>query len=84
MRVDRVVARIREVDGPVALFAHGHFLRVLVARWIDLPPAAGQHFMLDTATISVLGRYGDSPAVCLWNAPLAPLIGGSHEHAIQP
>jgi probable phosphoglycerate mutase len=69
-RVDRVLARIREVPGNVVLFAHGHVLRVLVARWIGLPVAAGQHFLLGPATLNVLGSYGDSPAVRIWNAPL--------------
>jgi broad specificity phosphatase PhoE len=69
-RVDRVIARVRNASGDVALFAHGHVFRVLVARWIGLPPAAGQHFLLDTATLNVLGYYRDSPAVKLWNAPL--------------
>jgi broad specificity phosphatase PhoE len=70
-RVDRVLARVRGAAGDVALFAHGHVFRVLVARWIGLPPGAGEHFLLDTATLNVLGYYGDSPAVKVWNAPLA-------------
>ena len=70
-RVDRVVARVRGTAGDVVLFAHGHVFRVLVARWIGLPSAAGEHFLLDTATLNVLGYYGDSPAVKIWNAPLA-------------
>jgi probable phosphoglycerate mutase len=70
-RVDRVIARVRAAPGDVALFAHGHVFRVLVVRWIGLPPAAGQHFLLDTATLNVLGYYRDSPAVKIWNAPLA-------------
>src|SRR3954466_3920317 len=45
-RVDRVIARIRDAPGDVALFAHGHVFRVLVARWIGLAPAGGQHFLL--------------------------------------
>jgi len=69
-RVDRVIARVRGTAGDVALFAHGHVFRVLVARWIGLAPGAGQHFLLDTATLNVLGYYGDSPAVKIWNAPL--------------
>jgi probable phosphoglycerate mutase len=70
-RVDRVIARIHHTVGNVALFAHGHVFRVLVARWIGLPVEAGRHFALDTATLSVLGYYRDSPAVRIWNAPLA-------------
>jgi broad specificity phosphatase PhoE len=69
-RVDRVVARVRAVDGNVALFAHGHVLRVLAARWIGLPPGGGQHFLLDTGTMSVLSYYFDAPAVRIWNGPL--------------
>ena len=71
-RADQVVARIRSIEGDVALFGHGHFFRVLVARWLGLPPAAGSHFLLDTATISVLSHYRGIPAVKRWNAPLAP------------
>jgi len=69
-RVDRLIARVREVPGDVALVAHGHVFRVLAARWIGLPVAAGQHFLLDTATLSVLGYYGDVPALQTWNAPV--------------
>jgi len=70
-RVDRVIARIRAETGNVALFAHGHVFRVLVARWIGLSPGAGEHFLLDTATLNILGYYVDSPAIKVWNAPLA-------------
>ena len=68
-RSDRVIARVRAVEGGVALFAHGHVLRVLVARWIGLPAEAGRHFMLGTGTLSVLGYYRDIPAVRIWNGP---------------
>jgi broad specificity phosphatase PhoE len=73
-RADRVIARARAVEGDVALFAHGHLLRVLVARWIGLPAGAGQHFLLDTGTLSVLGHYREISAVRVWNGPL-PTIG---------
>ena len=69
-RADRVVAKVRASDGNVALFAHGHILRVLAARWIDLPPSFGEHLLLDTATLCVLGYYYDTPALKIWNAPL--------------
>ena len=69
-RVDRVIARSRAVGGDIALFAHGHLLRVLVARWIGLPVAGGQHFQLGTGTLSVLGEYRGIPAVSIWNGPL--------------
>lgn len=69
-RVDRVIARVRETKGHVALFAHGHVFRVFAARWLGLPAAAGSHFQLDTATLSILGYYRDVPAVRRWNAAL--------------
>ena len=69
-RVDRVIARVRAVDGNVALFAHGHVLRVLAARWVDLPANAGQHFLLETGTLCVLGYYREIPAIRVWNGPL--------------
>jgi probable phosphoglycerate mutase len=69
-RADRVIARSRAVDGDVALFSHGHVLRVLVARWIGLPAGGGQHFLLNTVTLSVLGYYRETPAVRIWNGPL--------------
>jgi broad specificity phosphatase PhoE len=70
-RADRVLAKVRAAQGNVALFAHGHIFRVLAARWINLPASYGEHFLLDTATLNILGYYGDSPALKIWNAPLA-------------
>ena len=70
-RADRVIARVHTAPGHVALFAHGHIFRVLVARWIGLPPTAGQHFLLDTATLNILSYYRDSPAVKVWYAPIS-------------
>jgi len=67
-RVDRAIARVRAVDGNVALFAHGHLFRVMGARWIGLPVEAGQHFVLDTASVSVLSYYQGAAAVKRWNA----------------
>ena len=69
-RVDRVIARSRAVDGDIALFAHGHMLRVLVARWIGLSAGGGQHFLLDTGTLGILSYYREIPAVRMWNRPL--------------
>lgn len=69
-RVDRLITRVRAVEGNVALFAHGHILRVLAAKWMGFPVIAGCHFMLDTATLSVLSYYRGIPAVKHWNAPL--------------
>jgi broad specificity phosphatase PhoE len=70
-RVDSVIERVRAVKRHVALFAHGHVFRVFVARWIGLPAAAGCHFLLDTATVSVLSYYRGVPAIKRWNAPVA-------------
>jgi len=69
-RADRVLNTIRATEGNVALFAHGHILRVLAARWINLSASYGENFLLDTATLNVLGYYRESPAFKIWNAPL--------------
>ena len=55
IRADRVLSRIREVDGNVLVFSSGHFLRVLMARWLGLEPSGGRYFKLGTATLSVIG-----------------------------
>jgi len=70
-RADRVLTKIHASKGDDALFAHGHILRVLAARWINLSATYGEHFLLDTATLNVLGYYRESPAFKIWNAPLA-------------
>src|SRR5687767_7067639 len=69
-RVDRVIARARAAPGNVAMFAHGHVLRVLAARWLGWPVAAGRHFLLDTGTVNVLSAYREAPAIRRWNAPV--------------
>ena len=69
-RADRAIARARTAKGHVALFAHGHIFRVLVARWLGLPATAGRHFLLHTGTLNVLSYYRDIPALKIWNAPL--------------
>lgn len=68
-RADRLVARIRAAPGLVACFAHGHFLRVLTARWLGLGAVDGRRFVLDPATISILGTERGVPAVLAWNVP---------------
>jgi probable phosphoglycerate mutase len=70
-RADRIITRVRALRGNVALCSHGHFGRVLAARWIGLPVAAAQHFLLGTASLSVLGYEhdrADQSAIALWNA----------------
>ena len=73
-RVDSVVAELREADGDVALFAHGHVLRVLTARWLELGPDKGALFALATATLSALGWERESAVIRAWNAR-GPLSG---------
>ncbi|MGH7277492.1 MAG: histidine phosphatase family protein [Candidatus Rokuibacteriota bacterium] len=70
-RVDRVIARARAAPGNVAMFAHGHVLRVLAARWLGWPVATGRHFLLDTGTVNVLSAYREAPAIRRWNAPVS-------------
>jgi probable phosphoglycerate mutase len=67
-RLDRVVGRLREDDGRVLLFGHGHALRALTARWLGLSVSEGRLFRLDTATVSVLGYERDTPVILRWNS----------------
>jgi len=70
-RADRLITRLRMLDGKIALFSHGQFGCVLAARWIGLPVIEGPHFVLGTASLSVLGYDPDHPKVpviALWNA----------------
>ncbi len=66
-RADRVIEVLHEADGDVALFAHGHILRVLAARWCGLDAVDGRLFALDTTTLSVLGHERETPVIRLWN-----------------
>jgi broad specificity phosphatase PhoE len=69
-RVDRVIASLEGVGGDVAVFAHGHVLRVLTARWLGLGPEAGALFKLDTATLSALGYERETRVITRWNVPV--------------
>jgi len=68
-RVDRVCARLRTHTGSVLVFSSSHLLRVLTARWLGLPAAGGAYFVLDTASISVLGYEHTLafPVIRSWN-----------------
>jgi probable phosphoglycerate mutase len=66
-RADRVIERATRADGDVALFAHGHFLRVLGARWIGLEPDDGARLGLDTAALCELGFERENRVIWLWN-----------------
>jgi len=70
-RADRLVARLRNLDGNVALFSHGQFGPSLAMRWVDLPIVNAQHFPLATASLSVLSyavHHADVPVIAVWNA----------------
>lgn len=67
-RADRVIARAHAADGDTIVFSHGHFLRVLTARWCELNPVEGRRFVLETATLSQLGWEHEYPGVQRWNA----------------
>jgi probable phosphoglycerate mutase len=66
-RVARVLLQAARHEGDVLVVAHGHVLRVLVARWLGLPPTDGALFALDPATVSVLGREREQPVIERWN-----------------
>ncbi|MGE3885540.1 MAG: histidine phosphatase family protein [Vicinamibacterales bacterium] len=66
-RADRLIARVARAGGSVALFAHGHVLRLLAARWIGLPPSAGGSFALDTASVSLLAVERGQAVIRHWN-----------------
>jgi probable phosphoglycerate mutase len=70
-RVDLVISEVRQVAGDVLIFAHGHVLRVLTARWLGEPPEGGRHYALQTATLSVLGYEHEDPVIIRWNLPPA-------------
>ena len=70
-RADRVIARLRMLEGDIAIFSHGHFGRVLAARWIGLELRQAQHLLLSTASVSILGyehNVAEVPAIVSWNA----------------
>jgi broad specificity phosphatase PhoE len=67
-RADRVLADLGGVEGDVVVFSHGHFLRVLGARWVDLETAAGAKLALGVATLSVLGfEHEVDRVIDTWN-----------------
>ena len=66
-RADRVIARALAAASNVALFSHGHLLRVLAARWLRLSAVDGRYFALDTASLSMLGHERDLPVIRSWN-----------------
>jgi broad specificity phosphatase PhoE len=69
-RADRVIAELRALTGDALVFAHGHLLRVLAARWLGLEPTEGRLLALDPATISVLAYERETSVIRVWNMPL--------------
>jgi broad specificity phosphatase PhoE len=66
-RADTLIGELRGLDGDAALFAHGHVLRVIAARWVGLPPEAGGLLALSTGTLGVLGYEREVAVIRLWN-----------------
>jgi len=69
-RADSVIERVRAVSGDVLLFAHGHVLRVITARWLEMGAVEGQRFTLDPASPSTLGYEHDWTSLRTWNLPV--------------
>jgi probable phosphoglycerate mutase len=68
IRLQPLIADLRAADGDVAVFAHGHVLRILAALWIDMPPQGGARLALATGTISTLGWERETQVIRAWNA----------------
>jgi broad specificity phosphatase PhoE len=76
-RADRLIARLRTMASDVAIFTHGSLGRVLAARWIGLPVRQAEHFLLGTASVSVLGHdhnLAEESAIVLWNAVSSDIL----------
>jgi len=85
-RADRLIARLRKMDGNVAVFSHGHFGRVLATRWIGLPVSEAEHFLLGTASVSIFGYDPHHPDVAVierWNAISKERIEPENSPAIE-
>jgi broad specificity phosphatase PhoE len=83
-RADRVIVRLRSMPGRILVFGHGHFFRVLAARWVGLPPGDASRFVLGTAALSILG-YEDGPedpAIRLWNDDGHAAAAGTGRRAV--
>jgi probable phosphoglycerate mutase len=66
-RARRAIAKAKQSEGDVALFAHGHLLRILTSCWLELPPAEARLFALGTASISTLGYERETAVIIRWN-----------------
>ena len=84
-RVDRLIARLRKLDGNIALFAHGQIGSVLAARWIGLAVAEAEHFMLGTASLSIFSfdpHHPAVPVIALWNAVSQEIFNTVYSHPV--
>jgi broad specificity phosphatase PhoE len=68
-RADAAIERLSRLDGPVAVVAHGHFLRIFAARWLGLDAREGRRFVLNTSTLSLLGWERENRVIRRWNDP---------------
>jgi len=68
-RCDRVIKRLKDIQDDVVLFAHSHVLRVLIARWLELPPVEGRHFVIQTGVLNILSYEHESTVLISLNAP---------------
>jgi probable phosphoglycerate mutase len=67
-RCDRIISRIKNLEDDALLFAHSHVLRVLIARWLELPPVDGRHFVIQTGVINILSYEHQSTVLLALNA----------------
>jgi broad specificity phosphatase PhoE len=84
-RTDRLIARLRKLDGNIALFAHGQIGSVLAARWIGLAVADAQHFSLGTASLSIFAfdpHHPAVPVIALWNAVSQEILNTVPSHPV--
>lgn len=70
IRCKKVIEEACTIGGNVAIFSHGHLLRILTATWLGMPPAGGKYFILETSTVSVLSHERENRAIMLWNSPV--------------
>lgn len=66
-RANKILAKIHSIHGDIALFSHGHFLRILAARWLNLPAQEGKHLLLSACSLSILSYERQTPVLALWN-----------------
>jgi probable phosphoglycerate mutase len=71
-RVDALLEELRELDGHVLLFGHGHCFRTVAVRFLDLPIRAAASLRLDAGTVSIVSDGRDGPALVLWNRRIQP------------